>query len=143
MSRYLLDTNHCSAAIRRVSPLRDCLLHLAGRGDRFATCASVLCELEAGIQQVADVLAARRRLRHVLQRVRVWPIDFPLTTVFGTIYLELRRAGRILSHVDMLLAALARDRDAIILTTDRDFDALPDIRTENWLIVPPTGSGTP
>jgi predicted nucleic acid-binding protein len=32
-----------------------------------------------------------------------------------------------------MLAALARQMDVTLATTDRDFDALPDVRTENWL----------
>jgi predicted nucleic acid-binding protein len=33
----------------------------------------------------------------------------------------------------MLLAALSRFMDATLLTSDHDFDALPDLRVENWL----------
>ena len=32
----------------------------------------------------------------------------------------------------MMLAALARVMNLTILTTDRDFEALPDILTEDW-----------
>jgi predicted nucleic acid-binding protein len=34
----------------------------------------------------------------------------------------------------MMLAALCRQRDLTLLTTDRDFEALPDISVENWTI---------
>jgi len=34
----------------------------------------------------------------------------------------------------MLLAALARQRSLTLLTSDRDFEAQPDIHTENWLV---------
>jgi len=30
-------------------------------------------------------------------------------------------------------AALARHMDLTLLTADRDFEALPDLRVENWL----------
>jgi predicted nucleic acid-binding protein len=33
----------------------------------------------------------------------------------------------------MMLAALARQRKLKLLTTDKDFQALPDIETENWI----------
>jgi predicted nucleic acid-binding protein len=33
-----------------------------------------------------------------------------------------------------MLAALARQHKLIILTTDRDFEALTDLRVENWVI---------
>ena len=56
------------------------------------------------------------------------------TTVhYGTIYLELRQRGRILSQVDMMIAALARQHGLTVLTTDRDFEALPGLRTMNWV----------
>lgn len=46
---------------------------------------------------------------------------------------ELRAKGRVLSQVDMLLAALARRMKLVLLTTDRDFEALPDVKAENWM----------
>jgi hypothetical protein len=70
---HLLDTNHMSAAIRQVSPVRDRIDQAHRAGSRFATCVPVLCELEVGIQQTADPDAYRRRLRHLLGIVRVWP----------------------------------------------------------------------
>jgi tRNA(fMet)-specific endonuclease VapC len=72
-------------------------------------------------------------LDRLLQEVRLWPVDRGIARRFGELYVELRRNGRAMSHVDIVLAALARSMDLTILTTDRDFEALPDIRTENWL----------
>jgi predicted nucleic acid-binding protein len=33
----------------------------------------------------------------------------------------------------MMLAALARQHDITVLTTDRDFEALTDVKVENWV----------
>ena len=52
---------------------------------------------------------------------------------YGEIYVDLRRRGRVLSQVDMMIAALARQMGLTLLTADRDFEALPDLRIENWL----------
>ena len=52
---------------------------------------------------------------------------------YAKVYHELKAAGRALSQVDILLAAIARHMRVTLLTTDKDFEALPDIRTENWL----------
>jgi tRNA(fMet)-specific endonuclease VapC len=49
-------------------------------------------------------------------------------------YIELRRQGRVLSQVDMMLATLARQYKLIVLTTDRDFEALSDLAVENWVV---------
>jgi predicted nucleic acid-binding protein len=67
-----------------------------------------ICELETGIQQTRDPDAYRRRLKHLLSHVRTWPIDHQIARLYGQVYLELKRQGRALSQVDMMLAALAR-----------------------------------
>ena len=68
----------------------------------------------------------------LLRHVRLWPLDADTTRLYGAVYLELRRLGRVLSQVDMLLAAIARQHKLIVLTTDRDFEALAGLRIENW-----------
>jgi tRNA(fMet)-specific endonuclease VapC len=133
MAGYLLDTNHLSAAIRRVSPLRERIRGEIRQAVRFGTCMPVICELEAAIQQTKRPASCRATLDRLLQEVRVWPVDRAIARVFGEIYIDLRNRGRALSHVDITCAAIARSMDLTILTTDRDFDALPDIRTENWI----------
>ena len=133
MTGYLLDTNHMSAAILRVSKVRDRILQERKQGLRFGTCVPVLCELEVAIQLSGNVPSCRRYSNLVLEEVRVWPVDQHVIRLFGESYLELQRVGRILSHVDIVLVALARHMNLTLLTTDRDFEAVPDLRVENWL----------
>jgi tRNA(fMet)-specific endonuclease VapC len=132
MADYLLDCNHLSAAIRKVSAVRD-RIHQARRGgNRFITCLPVLCELEAGIQQTATPADYRRRLGQLLRHIRLWPSDQDTARLYGTAFNELRRHARALSQVDIMLAALARQHKLVILSSDSGFDALPDIKRENW-----------
>jgi predicted nucleic acid-binding protein len=133
MSDYLLDCNHLSEAIRKVSVLRDRLQSMRKSGIRFGSCLPVLCELEVGIQQTARPEQYRQRLQQLLKHVRLWPIDRETARIYGGVYLELRRQGRALSQVDMVLAALARQMNLRLLTTDRDFEVLADIPAENWV----------
>lgn len=132
MAGFLLDNNHLGAAIARVSTVRERIAEFHRAGHRFGTCFPVLCELETGIQQTKHPAAYRRRLSHLLAHVRLWPIDREVARVYGEIYLELKARGRVLSQVDMMLAALAQLMNLTVLTSDRDFEALPDVRTENW-----------
>ncbi len=136
MAIYLLDCNHLSAALHKVSVLRDRIHQERRSGNRFVCCFPVLCELEAGIQQTAKPAENRRRLGQLLRHVRMWSIDADTARLFGEVFNELRQKGRILSQVDMMLAALGRQHTPVILTTDRDFEALPDLRVENWISQP-------
>ena len=133
MPDYLLDCNHLSAALRKVSPVRERLHQGRRAGQRFISCHPVLCELEVGIQQIPKPEAHRRRLAQLLRHVRLWPLDAETVRFYGTVYLELRRQGRVLSQVDMILAALARQHQLTVLTTDLDFEALTDLRVDNWV----------
>jgi tRNA(fMet)-specific endonuclease VapC len=134
MSDYLLDCNHLSAGIRKVSRLRERIHRARRAGHRFISCHPVLCELEVGIQQTAKPDEVRRRLGLLLRHVRLWPLDAETARAYGSLYAELRRRGRALSQVDMMLAALARQHKLTVLTTDRDFEALADLTVEDWTV---------
>lgn len=133
MADYLLDCNHLSAAIRKISPVRDRIHQARRAGHRLITLYPVYCELEVGIQQTAQPDEYRRRLNQLFHHVRLWPLDAESARLYGAIYNELRQKGRVLSQVDMMLAALARQHKLIVLTTDLDFEALPDLTLENWV----------
>ena len=133
MAEYLLDTNHTSAAICKVAPLRERIIQADRKGNVFGTCIPLLCELETGIVQTAEVADNRRRLTQLLKIVRLWPIDRELSILFGELAVELRQAGRMLSFVDVMLAAMARPKSLTLLTTDGDFRGVRGLKTKNWL----------
>ncbi len=93
----------------------------------------MLCELAVGIEQTARREQNWRALDVFLRQLRIGPIDMSTVREYGRLYQELRRAGRILSQVDMMVVALARRMKLVVLTTDRDFDAVREIGTESWL----------
>jgi tRNA(fMet)-specific endonuclease VapC len=129
---YLLDTNQLGRAVTPGSPVRQRIAAARGRGARVGTCVPVLCEIEAGIQQVSQPDQYRVNLDRLLRLVRVWPIDGMTARRYGEIHADLRRRGRALSQVDMMLAALASQMGLTLVTSDRDFAALPGLRTEDW-----------
>jgi predicted nucleic acid-binding protein len=133
MARYLLDTNHLSAALDARSAIRERVYRSRQAGHRFGTCTPVLCELETGLYHTSRRDDNQHILAVILRQVRVWPLEPPIAPHYAEIYHYLRSTGRVLSQVDMLLAAMPRSMNATLLTADGDFDALPDLRTENWL----------
>ena len=134
MTGYLLDTNHLSAVLRNEPNVGGRLSAARRNGSRIGTCHPVLCELAVGIEQTARREQNWRALNVFLRQVRVWPIDMPAIREYGRVYQQLRQAGRVLSQVDMMIIALARRMKLIVLTTDRDFDASPDIETQSWIV---------
>ena len=133
MKRYLLDTNHVYAAIQPVSKLRDRVRQTIRRGISVGTCIPALCETEMGIQGTAHLKERRRVLTEFLTYVKIWPMNRLSAEAYGEVALEAKAMGRVLSQVDLMLAALARIEKLTIVTTDKDFAAFPDIAKENWL----------
>jgi tRNA(fMet)-specific endonuclease VapC len=135
-SGYLLDTNHVGHAVTPASVVRQRIVKLRSAGVKIGTCIPVLCEIEAGVQQVSRADVYRLNLQRLLRQVRVWPMDGSTAALYGVIYQDLKRRGRVLSQVDIMLAALARQMNLILVTTDQDFAALPELQSENWLYRP-------
>jgi predicted nucleic acid-binding protein len=136
MRGYLLDTNHFAAAVRPRTNLRQRLLDAHRAGAKIGTCIPVLCELEVGGLQVRNTALFQRSLNELMRVVRIWPIDRETARRYGDIFHEVRSKGRVLSQVDMIVAALARQMGITVLTTDRDFEALPDLAVEDWTSLP-------
>src|SRR3954469_2761464 len=132
MPDFLLDTNHLGPALESDSAVRKRILELRKAGNRVGVCVPVLCEFEIGLQQVRKPLALRKSLARFLAEVRLWPLDAETAKLYGSIFLDLRSKGRVLSQVDMMVAALAKRMGLTVATSDGDFAALPEIRTENW-----------
>lgn len=133
MVAYLLDTNHASPLVTPGHPLPQRVHTRVGAGDTFAICVPVLTETLFGISLLprADQnRAAWARLQAILT---CYLPDEADGEAAATLQLALRRQGRQLLTVDALIAAVALHYDLVLLTTDRDFAAIPDLKQENWL----------
>lgn len=64
----------------------------------------------------------------------VEPFDLDAAIEFGKIQSELRQIGKPTGEIDVLIAAVARSRQDIIVTNNiRDFENIPNLTLENWL----------
>jgi len=134
VTNYLLDTNHASPLITLGHPLRKRVLHRLDEGDNFAICVPVLAETLFGIgmlPRAAQNLAEWERLKPLL------PCYIPDETdaeFAAELQVSLRRRGWRLATVDALIAAVALRYDLTLLTADQDFQAIPRLQHENWLV---------
>ena len=133
MNRYLLDSNHLSAYLDRhpvLQPRVDAALRV---GDRFGICLPVHCEYRAGIRISRRYPQNLARPQAALRVFRSWPVDEHTAVEFAEMFRELRSIGRMLSQFDLLIAAIARQNQLILLTADQDFQPVKGIQIENWL----------
>jgi predicted nucleic acid-binding protein len=132
MSGRLLDTNHFGLAVRLGSPVLHRIKSECRRGVRVGACVPVLCEIEVGACNVSDPTAYRDGVNRILRLVSLWPLTKRTALLYGEIANDLRRRGRALSQIDIMLASLCRELDLTLVTMDKDFSALPWLKTENW-----------
>jgi len=133
MSDYLFDTNHASPLVTLEHPHRQQIFHGLTERHTFAICVPVLTETLFGISTVPRVarnVAEWQQLQHMFPCYAPDRLD---GEVAAELQISLRRQGWQLETVDALIAAIALRYDLILLTTDKDFGAVPNLRCENWL----------
>lgn len=134
MTNYLLDTNHASPLVTLSHPLRRRILQSLNDGDNFATCVPIITETLFGIAllpRAIQNLAEWKRLKPLL------PCYIPDETdaeFAAELQVSLRSRGWQLETVDALIASVALRYDLILLTTDQDFQAIPNLSQANWLV---------
>jgi len=128
----LLDTNHLGLAVRHHSKIVARIDSERRKGLRVGTCLPARCELQFGARYVAKPAEYQRSLTRLLKAVRLWPLTLTTTQHYGDIARDLRSRGRVFSQVDIILAALCREMDLTLVTTDKDFAALSWLKTEDW-----------
>ncbi len=133
MARYLLDTNHAASLVTLSHPLRRRILDELRAGHSFSICIPVLTETLFGIgilPRSEQNLAEWARLRPYLP---CYPVDETDAELAARLQISLRRRGWQLETVDALVSVIALRNDLIVLTTDRDFEGVPDLARENWI----------
>jgi tRNA(fMet)-specific endonuclease VapC len=128
--RYLLDTNAASYAINKKSPAVDRHLARVPMGD-LAISAVTEGELHYG--------AARRPsmpLQSIIERfllgVTVIPWDSVAARQYGRLRATLEREGQAIGSLDMMIAAHAVALGLILVTNDRAFARIKQLKIEDW-----------
>lgn len=134
MENHLLDTNHAAALVTLGHPLRQRVLLRLQAGDTFAITVPVITEtlygiglLPRGTQNLAEWARLRPSLACYLP-------DEADAENAATLQRSLRRQGWQLETIDALIAAVALRYQLVLLTSDKDFAPVPNLKQENWLV---------
>jgi tRNA(fMet)-specific endonuclease VapC len=133
MNRYLLDSNHASPLVTLHHPLRRRVLQAIDSGDAFFIAIPVLTETVFGLSTLPRWLQNLSEWTRLRETIDCFIPDEGDAQHAAELQLVLRKRGRRLETVDALIAAVALHHDLVLLTADRDFDAIPGLQLENWL----------
>ena len=134
MRRYLLDTDTCIYLLNGSAPVRT---RVSQEGiDALAIAIPTVSELYFGAYNSTRVEANVARVRLFLSPPgpQVLLLDEPAAEQFGRYKALLRREGRPIGDIDLLIAAIAKHHGLTVVTNNMaHFERLPDLALENWL----------
>src|SRR5947209_18622948 len=101
-------------------------------GHRMGIGLPVPAELWFGVENSSRERNAER-LRRVLPELIIWPLTEPAAEEYGRIAAELRRTGRPVGKMDMLIAAIALSLGKTTrVSADNHLTAVPGLNGEDW-----------
>src|SRR5437870_2553460 len=121
MRRYLLDTNTAGDLIEKRGNVPNRARDARRKGGRIGIGIPVLAELYYGVEFSASRDKNLQRLKHAISRLTIWPFDERAAAEFGRLRAELRRLGRPMQVLDIMIAAIALSLgNCTVVTVDSD-----------------------
>lgn len=130
---YLLDTNTCihflnggSTKVRQ--QLQD------QTPSEIALCSVVKAKLLYGARNSQKVEANLQRLKQFFAPLSSLPFDDRCAEEYAQIRADLTRQGKLIGPNDLMIAAIARAHDAILVTNNTaEFQRVANLRLVDWM----------
>lgn len=122
MTQYVVDTTVLIDVSKGHDWASKGLLRLVDQGDQLAVCAVSVSEFYSGIPHGQD-----ERIDKMIAAMEYWGIPMATAVAAGEIRYGAARKGATLSATDCLIAALALERGATVLSDDQRAYAQIDV----------------
>jgi len=132
MKKYMLDTNVVSYALRQYPVVLEKLKQLPVSALFISSITEG--ELQFGLARKPNAKVLHDMVKEFLKYVEVLPWNSETAKTYGTMRAHLTNIGKLLSPLDMLIAAHAISVDAVLLTSDSAFNNIAELKIENWLL---------
>jgi tRNA(fMet)-specific endonuclease VapC len=133
MIRFLLDTGSAGDYIHRRRGVYERGRAAIQAGNRIGIALPVLAELWFGVENSSSREKNADKLRRALPEFIVWPLTEAAAEEYGRIAAELKRIGRPIGKIDMLIAAIALSLGKTnVVSADNDLKLVPGLVVENW-----------
>ena len=129
--KFLLDTNICSAHMRRPARLAHRFIQYVGQ---LAIPTIVLGELYAGAYRHSNRTRLLALIGDLLRELQVLDFDAACAEQFGRVRGQNLRQGISFASADLMIASVALIHDLTLVTNNTvDFQQIPGLRLEDWL----------
>lgn len=129
--RYLLDTNIASYAIKgNVPHVRERLLKIPISEVGISVITEA--ELRFGVARKSASAHLKLAVEEFLVRVEILPWDSEAARHYADLRSDMEDAGTPIGNLDMMIAAQALAVGAILVTHDRVFRRVKQLKIEDW-----------
>ncbi len=129
--RYLLDTNTASYAIRGNFPgVRQHLLQVPA--DSVGISVITEAELRFGAERLPQIARVRVLVREFLATYTAFPWTSDAAIHYANLRLAVERSGAPIGPLDLMIAAHALALRAVLVSHDRVFTRVPELKLEDW-----------
>lgn len=129
---FLLDTNACIQFLNGTSDALKAHFQQHLPTD-IAICSIVKAELLFGARNSHKVEANLLRIKQFSEPLSSLAFDDSCAEEYAQIRADLTRQGKLIGPNDMLIAAIARVHDAVLVTNNtREFSRITNLRIQDW-----------
>lgn len=131
-NRYMLDTNAIGGIVTKRSRS---VLERISRLQPSDMCVSVISfgEIRYGLAKRPEATRLAEVTADFFAEIDVLPWKEEDASAYGRLRTKMEQGEKSLGPLDMLIAAHALSAGATLVTSDRAFRFVPDLRTEDWL----------
>ncbi len=127
MKKYLLDTSvvagYLLARAKAIQLVRPLLAQ-----EEAATSLLVYGEVAEYVKQFAEFAAYKASLETLLEQISPLPLTYAILERYADIRRTLRPRRQAIGDIDTLIAATALEHNLTIVTIDRDFARVPNLK---------------
>lgn len=129
--RYLLDTNIASYVIKgNVPRVRERLVKVPMSEVGISVITEA--ELRSGVAKKPEAARLGVAVEEFLLRVEILPWDSDAAKSYAKLRSEIERVDEPMGNLDMMIAAHALAAQAVLVTRDRVFHRVKQLRIEDW-----------
>lgn len=131
---FLLDTNTCIHFMNGTSQAVKYHFQQSSPSE-IAVCSIVKAELLFGARNSQKIEANLQRLKLFFAPLQSLPFDDRCAEEYAQIRADLTRQGKLIGPNDMLIAAITRAHDAVLVTNNtREFERVANLRLTDWQV---------
>ncbi|NJO74050.1 MAG: type II toxin-antitoxin system VapC family toxin [Leptolyngbyaceae cyanobacterium RM1_406_9] len=134
--QYLLDTNIVNIVSDLVKHPQGLIFQRIAAVGEENVCTNIIvaCELQFGATKSGSSRLVQQ-LERILKILPVLSLELPVDQHYAVIRTHLSQSGTPIGPNDLLIAAHALAFDLILVTANtREFERVPALRLENWLL---------